>query len=697
MTEPDQRAQDGAAAPTSADASQSTSKTKAAFSSLKNKAGRYMSSIAAMDGPANYTRGFSNLISAGSVAAGPVPVEPSEDEVLMIYPSYCRLTATGEYEVDVRGWLYVQGPQNKRSRMVHATARKIAGIKSLKKQQETANEEVEVAESDEDNEEAASLQKEFVDAPTRTSTSSDMRFSASMADHEETLKARLGPFLSRSVAGRSIKITFSGLTDISGESMKVFHAETNSAGRFSTRITIDRKPSIISVEAHELLVSFEEIIYVPPYGVSVISDIDDTIKNTGILGSKRELFRNLFVYDYDQIAIEGVQEWYKSLADQGAMFHYVSNSPWQLYPTISSYMHSANFPQGSMHLKEYNGLLNGLFEPASERKKQNLHNILRDFPHRKFVLIGDSGEGDLEAYIDVAREFPTQIAALYIRDVTMPDDGELDADLSNIRRNLIPRPDEIDMYDKSVPILQTLQPRKSPLSVNKPTGMDQISSSVKLDMDSTKSTSPAQKPIQPSISDVENTNSISTPLSNPKPIVTSAYPAPPSAPSNPANPYAAANPYTAHLTKQEPNPYNTTPYTPSPPPESFYFETDDNLETRFWHPAWDEDDIPPPMPKRPSPPVAVKEDAAPPPPPIRTSQSRISTLRAPSDDFELASVLDKKVEQWKYRVMSSRVGLPSEIKLKIWKTGHDVRDEAVEAVRREVERTRKLAQESGHI
>jgi phosphatidate phosphatase APP1 len=53
--------------------------------------------------------------------------------------------------------------------------------------------------------------------------------------------------------------------------------------------------------------------------------------------------------------------------------------------------------------------LQGIFEPVAERKKGTLERILRDFPGRKFLLVGDSGEADLEVYTDVVLANPGRI------------------------------------------------------------------------------------------------------------------------------------------------------------------------------------------------------------------------------------------------------------------------------------------------
>ena len=43
--------------------------------------------------------------------------------------------------------------------------------------------------------------------------------------------------------------------------------------------------------------------------------------------------------------------------------------------------------------------------------------ILRAYPNRDFVLVGDSGEKDPEVYGELARRFPRQIMSIHIRSV----------------------------------------------------------------------------------------------------------------------------------------------------------------------------------------------------------------------------------------------------------------------------------------
>lgn len=57
--------------------------------------------------------------------------------------------------------------------------------------------------------------------------------------------------------------------------------------------------------------------------VRVISDIDDTVKLSGILSGARTVFRNVFVKDLQESVIRGMGAWYTDMWKRGVRFHYV--------------------------------------------------------------------------------------------------------------------------------------------------------------------------------------------------------------------------------------------------------------------------------------------------------------------------------------------------------------------------------------
>jgi hypothetical protein len=154
-------------------------------------------------------------------------------------------------------------------------------------------------------------------------------------------------------------------------------------------------------------------------GLSVVSDIDDTIKITEVRNREATL-RNTFLRKFQPAP--GMAEFYQRLArERGAQFHYVSASPWQLYEPLSDFVRSNGFPAGMFALKEFrwkNRTALNLFADPEKFKPTVIEPLLKRFPKRRFILVGDSGERDPEIYGALARKFPDQIERIYIRDVT---------------------------------------------------------------------------------------------------------------------------------------------------------------------------------------------------------------------------------------------------------------------------------------
>ncbi|WAQ92510.1 hypothetical protein PtA15_16A418 [Puccinia triticina] len=158
--------------------------------------------------------------------------------------------------------------------------------------------------------------------------------------------------------------------------------------------------------------------------VHVISDIDDTIKHTNVLGGLKAVFKNVFLAGFDQVSIPGMAEWYQSLQELGCWMHYISNSPMELWYCIEGFLAANGFPRGSISLKEYargaTSILSGMWESAGARKRARVESIINRFPNSKFICVGDSGEQDLEMYVSLAQAHPGRIMSIYIRDVTTP-------------------------------------------------------------------------------------------------------------------------------------------------------------------------------------------------------------------------------------------------------------------------------------
>ncbi|CAG8648235.1 3614_t:CDS:2, partial [Ambispora leptoticha] len=148
-------------------------------------------------------------------------------------------------------------------------------------------------------------------------------------------------------------------------------------------------------------------------------DIDDTIKDTDIPAGAKVVLSNTFLHKFKEVP--GMAKLYTFWYNKGAGIHYVSNSPWQLFPMLRGFFETYDFPPGSAHLKFYDGLIKSAYEQKENpmaSKFMYIRELLKDFPKRQFILVGDTGELDPEIYTTIARENPGRILRIFIRDVT---------------------------------------------------------------------------------------------------------------------------------------------------------------------------------------------------------------------------------------------------------------------------------------
>ncbi|MDM8559299.1 phosphatase domain-containing protein [Candidatus Parabeggiatoa sp. HSG14] len=154
-------------------------------------------------------------------------------------------------------------------------------------------------------------------------------------------------------------------------------------------------------------------------GISIISDIDDTIKISEVL-DKRALLANTFKHPFQPVP--RMAKFYNTLTQQeNVTFHYVSASPWQLYQPLATFLADNDFPAGSFHLRLFRWKDNSFFKffkSSRSHKMRTIQSLINCCDKRRFILIGDSGEHDPEIYADIARQYPQQVIRIFIRDVT---------------------------------------------------------------------------------------------------------------------------------------------------------------------------------------------------------------------------------------------------------------------------------------
>ncbi|KAG7661546.1 uncharacterized protein J8A68_004915 [[Candida] subhashii] len=363
-----------------------------------------------------------------------------KDTSIQLFPSYTRYQE-GKFFVDVKGWVSCPGLMTRKNRLILSLMRQLTRYNTTSanstqaiNQLESDNMKPDILNNDQSLSDSESIISQG-SASEQLSVSSSSGSSASNAD--DLIKERLACFIARSIPNAELIIVV-GAEHNYNQQLVTHSVFTDTNGHFEVTLEVPYRPSVVQVKSAntETIFAFQDVMMLPNEGVGIISDIDDTIKLTGVIGDKRELMTNLLLNEISSWSIPSVIKWYGEMhKHEQVSFHYVSNSPWQLFSTIQQYFRIANLPPGSVHLKQYTGnIISSLLEPSSSRKKRALYKILDDFPDKRFICVGDSGEYDLEAYVDLAQRYPGKILSINIRYVK---DSLSDYDDLNILNELI--------------------------------------------------------------------------------------------------------------------------------------------------------------------------------------------------------------------------------------------------------------------
>jgi len=219
------------------------------------------------------------------------------------------------------------------------------------------------------------------------------------ASEKQTFVERAQWMFAHNTRGHAIVVAVDGETFTLGK--------TRPNGRMRATITVKTTSPLPGLDIH----------FLAPDGLSVISDIDDTIRISHVR-DRGALLRGTFVDPFR--AVDGMADVFRAWSESGAQFHYVSATPWQLYVPIAAFVDAHDFPKGTFHLRDFRWKDRTLFNVIASPdryKRRTIEPLLRQLPRRRFVLVGDSGQRDPEVFGDLARRYPRQVKAIFIRDV----------------------------------------------------------------------------------------------------------------------------------------------------------------------------------------------------------------------------------------------------------------------------------------
>ncbi len=307
--------------------------------------------------------------SAAGLSTGTTAVHAGQlerDEGVLLFPSIARRMGESRIAVRVQGWIYEQESNRLATRLM---ARYLG------------------------------LDLDELVADERDRFLSRASLFSKEAQARRSLRARVDeamPWTTLAASGRDGRV----------DAMLIVPRTSLTSSEMSIQVASGTRQFAFRAQLHE------------PQGLSIVSDIDDTIKHTQVRDRKAMLL-NTFARPF--AAVPGMADWYGRIAAaQATAFHYVSSGPFQMFPAVQGFLDESRMPPGSMHLRAFSLKPNALFSKSasSNHKHISIERLLADYPERRFVLIGDSGEHDPEIYGELARRHPKQISAILIRDVT---------------------------------------------------------------------------------------------------------------------------------------------------------------------------------------------------------------------------------------------------------------------------------------
>jgi phosphatidate phosphatase APP1 len=207
-----------------------------------------------------------------------------------------------------------------------------------------------------------------------------------------------------------------GVRVASGE----FETTSDEEGHFQLEAPRGRSPpGWISVplrvaERPETEVRAQVLVADPEAPCLAISDIDDTVLETGAHSLARNLWTSLTGSIRSRRVHEDAVALLRNLDARRAPIFYVSSGPWNLHHFLRRVFALNGAPDGPLFLRDF-----GLSEEPSGHRSHKLaaaEKVLQAHPDLPAILIGDTGQQDAEIYAEAARRNPGRVLAVLLRE-----------------------------------------------------------------------------------------------------------------------------------------------------------------------------------------------------------------------------------------------------------------------------------------
>jgi phosphatidate phosphatase APP1 len=175
----------------------------------------------------------------------------------------------------------------------------------------------------------------------------------------------------------------------------------------------------------------------------IISDVDDTVLIAYATNRLRKTWHVLLRGPGEREPVPFAADLFSALAagaggEHGAEHNpiaYVSSSPTNVAPVISSSLTRHGFPDGPLFLKDFGVDESKLMKEGHvEHKLARIERVLETWPSLPALLVGDTGQADPEIFARAAARWPGRLAGVWLRDAPGGDARAADAALAEVSR-----------------------------------------------------------------------------------------------------------------------------------------------------------------------------------------------------------------------------------------------------------------------
>ena len=209
--------------------------------------------------------------------------------------------------------------------------------------------------------------------------------------------------------------------EINGFSHRV---QADRGGVVDTVIAVSLTPGWHTAQLHtdDTAAPVEAPIFIvaPAVTRGILSDVDDTVMVTTLPRPLLAAWNTFVLDEHARVPTPGMAVLLDRLAaeNEGSPMIYLSTGAWNVAPTLTRFLSRNLYPAGALLLTDWGPTHDRWFRSGQDHKRANLRRLALEFPHIRWILIGDDGQHDEAIYSEFQREFPGSVEAVAIRQLS---------------------------------------------------------------------------------------------------------------------------------------------------------------------------------------------------------------------------------------------------------------------------------------